>query len=349
MSFDYAAHFVLRSAQDDKGVFELCSDDKGGAVGERVKMKHWSFGRFLPALGLVMAVAGCASGGALPNAGGVPREMTARGDAASQALLYVSDTITGDVYVFSYPKAKLMQTLTGFTDPAGECVDKNGDVFVANTGQKNIIEYAHGGSSPKATLKDPGYFPVGCAVDPKTGNLAVTNVSPSSNAAGNVVVYLRAKGQPTGNYKNAAMPDPLLCGYDNAGNLFVDGAGQGGFAFAELRSGAKKLTNVSLNQPIANAGGVQWDGSHVAVGDQSTNTIYQFDVSGKTGKMVGSTQLGGATQVFQFWVQGGRVIGADAYGGDVKIWKYPVGGAAVKIVGGLYAPLGVTVSFARRS
>ncbi|HTA53388.1 MAG TPA: hypothetical protein VK755_01500, partial [Candidatus Acidoferrales bacterium] len=192
-------------------------------------MKHWSFGRFLPALGLVMAVAGCASGGALPNAGGVPREMTARGDAASQALLYVSDTITGDVYVFSYPKAKLMQTLTGFTDPAGECVDKNGDVFVANTGQKNIIEYAHGGSSPKATLKDPGYFPVGCAVDPKTGNLAVTNVSPSSNAAGNVVVYLRAKGQPTGNYKNAAMPDPLLCGYDNAGNLFVDGAGQGGF------------------------------------------------------------------------------------------------------------------------
>jgi DNA-binding beta-propeller fold protein YncE len=313
-------------------------------------MKDWSFGRSLPALGLAIVVAGCAGGGALPNAAGVRPEMTARGEAASQALLYVSDTITSDVYVFSYPKAKLMQTLTGFTDPAGECVDKNGDVFVANTGRNNIIEYAHGGMSPKATLSDPGYFPVGCAVDPKTGNLAVTNVSPSSSAAGNVVVYLHAKGQPTGNYEDAAMPGPLLCGYDDGGNLFVDGTGQSGaFAFAELRSGAKKLANVTLNQHIGNPGGVQWDGSHVAVGDQTTNTVYQFDVAGKTGKMVGSTQLGGATQVFQFWVQGKRVIGADAYGGDVKIWKYPAGGAALKTIGGLYAPLGVTVSFARRS
>lgn len=297
-----------------------------------------------------MAVAGCAGGGALPNAAGFPSEMTARGEAASSALLYVSDTVTSDVYVFSYPKAKLMQTLTGLTDPAGECVDKNGNVFVANTGRNNIIEYAHGGTSPKATLDDPGYFPVGCAVDPKTGNLAVTNVSPSSSAAGNVVVYLRAKDGPTGDYQDSAMPGPLLCGYDDGGNLFVDGTGQSGaFAFAELRSGAKKLTNVTLNQHIGNPGGVQWDGSHVAVGDQTTNTVYQFDVSGKTGKMVGSTQLSGATQVFQFWVQGKRVIGADAYGGDVKIWKYPAGGAAVKTIGGLYAPLGVTISFARRS
>jgi DNA-binding beta-propeller fold protein YncE len=313
-------------------------------------MQRWSFGRFLPALGLALTVAGCAGGGALPRAGGAQLETASRDDAASQNLLYVSDTVTSDVYVFSYPKAKLVQTLTGFTDPAGECVDKNGDVFVANTGRNNIVEYAHGGTSPKATLDDPGYFPVGCTVDPTTGNLAVTNESPSSSASGNVVVYLRAKGRPTGNYTDAAMPEPLLCGYDDAGNLFVDGDGQGNaFAFAELRRGAKKLANVTLNQDIANPGGVQWDGSHVAVGDQSTNTIYQFDVSGKRGRVAGSTQLGGATQVFQFWIAGARVIGADAYGADVGIWKYPAGGPAVKIIGGLYAPLGVTVSLARRS
>jgi DNA-binding beta-propeller fold protein YncE len=313
-------------------------------------MKGWSFWRLAPALSFAIAMAGCASGG-----GALPREGTslaamARSEAASQDLLYVSDTITNDVYVYSYPRAKLVHTLSGLTDPAGECVDRDGDVFVANTGRNNIIEYAHGATSLKATLDDPGYFPIGCSVDPTTGNLAVTNVSPSSSASGNVVVYLRAKGRPTGDYADAAMPDPLLCGYDDAGNLFVDGTGpSGAFAFAELRSGEKKLANVSLNQHIGNAGGVQWDGSHIAVGDQSTNTIYRFDVSGKQGKVAGSTQLGGATQVFQFWIAGAKVIGADAYAADVGIWKYPAGGAAVKIIDGLYAPLGVTVSLARHS
>jgi hypothetical protein len=320
------------------------------AVRGKGDMERWSYGRFLPALGLVLTVAGCAGGNALPRVGGVPLDMASRADAASQDLLYVSDTVTSDVYVFSYPKGKLLQTLTGFTDPAGECVDKKGDVFVANTGENNVVEYAHGGTTSKATLKDPGYFPIGCSVDPATGDLAVTNESPTSSASGNVVVYVRAKGSPTGNYTDSAMPEPLLCGYDDAGDLFVDGLGQTSpFEFAELRSGAKKLANVTLNRHIAHAGGVQWDGSHVAVGDQSTNTIYQVDVSGKHGKAVGSTQLGGATQVFQFWIAGAKVIGADAYGGDVGIWKYPAGGVPVKIIGGLYAPLGVTVSLARRS
>lgn len=99
-------------------------------------------------------------------------------------LLYVSDTETSNVYVFSYPKGKLVQTLTGFTDPAGECVNKNGDVFITNTGASNILEYAHGGSTVDSTLNDPGYFPTGCSVDPLTGNLAVTNFSTSSSGPG---------------------------------------------------------------------------------------------------------------------------------------------------------------------
>jgi hypothetical protein len=89
---------------------------------------------------------------------------------------------------------------------------------------------------------------------------------------------------------------------------------------------------------------VQWDGKYIAVGDQSTNTIYQFAISGKKGREVGSTVLGGATEVFQFWIEGSKVIGADAGASHVDIWKYPAGGAAIKTIGGLYAPLGVTVS-----
>ena len=69
--------------------------------------------------------------------------------------------------------------LSDSNSPYGECVDKAGDVFVAdfggNTGTPAILEYAHGGTKPIATLSDPGYYPESCSIDPTTGNLAVTN------------------------------------------------------------------------------------------------------------------------------------------------------------------------------
>ncbi|HEU5479584.1 MAG TPA: hypothetical protein VFU90_07100, partial [Candidatus Tumulicola sp.] len=176
--------------------------------------------------------------------------------AVTSDLLYVSDTDTSEVYVFSYPQGKPKGALTGFTDPAGVCVDAHGNVFVTNTGGFNVLEYAHGGTTPIATLKDAGYFPVGCSVDPKTGNLAVTNFATSSSTQGNVVIYKGAKGRPTGFYTNPNMSEMLLCGYDASGNLFVDGTTASSAAkFAELPSGKTKLVLLTLNQSIASPGG----------------------------------------------------------------------------------------------
>jgi hypothetical protein len=262
---------------------------------------------------------------------------------ARGALLYVSDTVSGDVYVFSYPKGKLQQTLTGFADPAGECVDANGDVFIANTGDSNIVEYAHGGTAPLATLKDKGYFPFGCSVDPTTGNLAVTNFSTTGSASGDVAIYKKAKGRAK-HYADRLMQNPLLCGYDSSGNLFVDGLAQSSTVVSELAHGAANLSDIVLDRTIYNPGGVQWDGKHVAIGDQSSNTIYQFRVKGGKAKTAGSTQLGGATMVLQFWIDGSKVAGADTYASDVGIWSYPQGGAEIKSIGGLYVPLGTTIS-----
>ncbi|MGA8575877.1 MAG: hypothetical protein WB609_09405 [Candidatus Cybelea sp.] len=292
---------------------------------------------------LVAACGGIAAQPALPT---VATEYSpSQGAAARGALLYVSDTSTSEVYVFSYPKGQLLNSLTGFQDPGGECVDANGNVFITNTGGSNIVEYGHGGSAPIAMLKDAGWFPIGCSVDPVSGNLAVSNFSSSSSGAGDVVIYKHAKGRPTGHYTDAKMNNMLLCGYDAAGNLFIDGLGQGSaFVLAELRHGGKALVNISVDQSIGNAGGVAWDGKYVAVGDQSTNVIYQFNVKGKKATKAGSTTLGGASEIFQFWIDGSKVIGADALGGDAGIWSYPAGGTPVKTIGGLYAPLGVVVS-----
>lgn len=289
-------------------------------------------------------LAGCGGGGAVVPLGTTPEG--ARRSAAGNELLFVSDTITSEVYVYSYPQGKLAYTLSGFTDPAGECAASNGDVFITNTGANNILEFAPNSQYPLEELKDPGYFPVGCSVDPATGNLAVTNFSPSSSTLGDVVIYKHAKGRPTGHYTDPNLAQPSLCGYDDAGNLFVDGQGasSGAFAFAELPKGGNKLKDITLDQQITFGGGVQWDGKYVAVGDQSNNTIYRFTISGRSGTKAGKTVLRGATQIFQFWIQGSKVVGADAYGGDVGRWQYPAGGRPVKVIGGLYAPLGVTVS-----
>src|SRR5271165_7025498 len=217
----------------------------------------------------------------------------AAGTRATAALLYISDTISNDVYVYSYPQGKLKTALSGFSEPAGECVDASGDVFIANTGGNNVLEYAHGGTAPIATLKDSGAFPVGCSIDPKTGSLAVTNFPISSSGQGDVAVYRKAKGRPH-RYADSAISQMLLCSYDGSGNLFADGlTSASAFAFAELPAGGKKLVDVTLDQSIGAAGGVRWDGKYVAVGDQSTSTIYQFNITGTTGKKVGSTQLGG--------------------------------------------------------
>jgi hypothetical protein len=44
-------------------------------------------------------------------------------EAKSQKLLYVSSDATKEVYIFEYPKLKLLTTLSGFESPEGLCSD----------------------------------------------------------------------------------------------------------------------------------------------------------------------------------------------------------------------------------
>jgi DNA-binding beta-propeller fold protein YncE len=310
---------------------------------------------------LAFALSACGGPGAAPDApnsaGVLPQQRAAAHDrpdrgrswmrdgAKGTSLLYVSDTETGDVYVFDYPKGKVAGAITGLEDPAGECVDANGNVFVTNTGGSNVLEYAHGGTSPIATLKDNGYFPVGCSVDPKTGNLAVTNFSSSSSGAGNIVVYKHAKGRPAKTYSDPNTPELLLCGYDDKGNLFADGlTSASGFSLLELPSGKSALLPITLDKNIASAGAVQRDGKYLAIGDQSTNVVDRFAIDSGKGTFKSTTTLKNAIAVFQFWIEGKNIVGPDSGNAVVDIWKYPAGGRATKSIRGVYVPLGAVVS-----
>ncbi|MEO7202139.1 MAG: hypothetical protein ABIZ82_06050 [Candidatus Tumulicola sp.] len=268
-----------------------------------------------------------------------------RNGVKNGALLYVSDTESGDVYVFNYPKGTPAGTITGLTDPGGECVDAKGNVFVTNTGGSNVLEYAHGGTAPIATLKDPGFFPIGCAVDPKTGDLAVTNFSSSSSGPGNIVIYKHAQGKPGKALTDANTPQFLLCGYDPSGNLYADGlTSASAFSLDELPAGKKALVPIALDKGIGNPGAVQWDGTFLAVGDQADNVVDRFAMASGTGTFQSSTALKNAVAIFQFWIQGGNIIGPDSGAASAEIWKYPAGGKPIKTVRGVYVPLGTVVS-----
>lgn len=269
--------------------------------------------------------------------------------AKSQALLYVSDNRT--VTLYSYPRGRLEGTLRGFYISSGECVDSKADVFIVNFGTNQVFEYAHGATKRLAVLDSPSEGPNGCSIDPLTGNLAVATLG--SNSSGAIEVYKAARGRPT-IYQDSKFQQFFFCGYDTNGNLFTDGLSAPGsayFAFAELPGGSSAFKNITLNQYIGFPGQVQWDGAHVAVGDESTPVIYQFHIRGGRGTMVGKTALAGATFFKQFWIQDETLILPNSYFGshslqsDALYYRYPAGGGPTKkITKGVRDAQGAVVS-----
>lgn len=266
---------------------------------------------------------------------------------SKEDLLYVSDSGADAVYVYRWRTGQLKGILTGFNGVNGLCVNQSGDVWITNAGASEIEEYAHGGTQPVAILSDPGEYPFACSVDPRSGNLAVTNLS-VSNGGGNIGVYPDAKGKPEA-YSDSAFYHYFSCGYDNQGNLFIDGVDRRKHVeFAELPLGSQVFTNIKLlhlPSKIYIAGGVQWDGKYIAIGSQlSPSAIYQVKVSGSRGTVVGSTLLNQSQVVTGFWKQGPKVIAPDALAGAIRFYNYPAGGDPTKVLSHKGEPVGAVVS-----
>ena len=272
--------------------------------------------------------------------------------AKGSSLLYVADTVGSAVNVYSAATFDPFGILVGFANPHAMCVDAAQDVYVPDSALDRITEYAHGAVEPKRTLADDHGDPVSCAVDPKSGDLAISNAVGPSSTLGSVIVYHGAKGSPA-KYTASGFQRYLFIGYDDTGNLFLDGLGSGSeVQLAELRKGKSTFKSIAMNQAILSPGAVVWDGAFLAVGDTLANTIYQFKVAGSKATVHGSTTLGGAAEVFQFWLTGGTskhpqatgVLGADFAAGAVYKWPYPAGGKPLKSITGLEGPEGVAIS-----
>jgi len=271
--------------------------------------------------------------------------------AQSEDLLYVAESATNEVDVLAYPSGKAVGKLTGFDGLAFLCADKSGDVFIPNYGRHQILEYAHGGTSPIAKLKDGTETPYSCALDPTSGNLAVANYE--SYSQNDVAIYEHAKGSP----HNHSLDQAYFCTYDPKGNLFVEGVGRGsypGIFLSRLPKGSRIFSSIALDVTPAYPNGLQWVANYLAIGTGTVagpstgdTYIYHVQIIDNVGRTIATTPLVETGPTNGFYIAGSTAI---VTGGvpptDTKLFAYPGGGAPKKSLAS-NDPAGVVVSFAK--
>jgi hypothetical protein len=271
-------------------------------------------------------------------------------------LLYVSNYTDNEVYVYSYPHGKLVRVLSGFEFPAGICPDRSGNVWIANFSGTTLVEYAHGGDKPIATLNAPkGFSPQECAIDPTTGNLAVVGFYRASPSTPDTVfVYAGGAGTPI--VHATPFADISFAAYDNKGNLFVDGVNNNTsppFVLAELQKRAthfKAISFGSSSPPSIYPGPIRWDGKYLAVGSPYRGFV-RYAIRNYTAIQQGTVQLSDVSSTFNAWIQGSTVAAVNIVGSypPVQVYNYPAGGKPIRIISAGFSgkPYGLAVSLAQ--
>jgi hypothetical protein len=207
---------------------------------------------------------------------------------------------------------------------SADCSDNRGNVFISEPTE--VVEFAHGGTTPIATYSVAYTPPVGCSVDPESGSLAVVN--------GAQVAVFPAGSQNSTSYNS--LLDAHFCGYDNAGNLFVSGNDGQNSGLSELPQGSSGFQKLTLDQSVDGPGQVQWDGQNLTYESNraGASTISRLSISGSSAEVIGQTRLKRIHRwLWQSWIYKDSVVAPysnrGSQGNIVGIWKYP-GGSLIK-------------------
>jgi hypothetical protein len=292
--------------------------------------------------------------------------------ATGHDLMYATDGVA-KVYVYTYPQGRHVGTLTGFTEPMGECVDTSGDIYVVSQGKGTeydrsaiITEYAHGGTQPIKTLT-AGLIGSSCAIDSVRGILAVAGSwdDYGTYSAAFALCGLDQSGSCNGEgyYTNNFNPFSM-CGYDAKGNLYLSTEGGTSPPHEEYlvrlpADYSEALEQISVNASLFDYNGpvsVQWDGKYVTVSsfpDHSPARLYRLRISGSSATVVGSTTLRSSNNTYtsQVWIQGKAVVVGDYFKGrdGVDQWAYPDATKPRRVVpNSIHPSYGLVVSVAAR-
>lgn len=236
--------------------------------------------------------------------------------------------------VFDYPTSdKVIEKLGGISEIQGECANVlfgagKKTFWATASGTDQIAEFKVGGSKPIKMLSTPsGDVPVGCGMDPATGNLAATIIN-----TGAVVIYTKASG--SGTVSQSPLIEAFFAGYDKGSNLYVDGFdNQGTFGFVELKKGSSTWETLSTSNSVEFPGEVQFDGKYITVNDQEAHDIFGYACKGTTCTLKRTVSLTGSSDCDQTWIGNGVVFCPDAGNLEVEVYKYPAGGSPIAILG----------------
>lgn len=172
-------------------------------------------------------------------------------------LMFASDSGLEEVDLYSLPSMKLKGQLTGFNYPQGLCSDTHGNVYVTDTNNTVVDEYSHAGVL-LAGYPDNYGLPVGCAVDPATGNLAVTDIVNDGSGPGEVQVFSSPSSQPQ-ILVNPNQYFYYFVGYGSGSVLWVSGRDASG-VYMLSRCGTTTCSAIDLTGgTLYFPGAVQWD------------------------------------------------------------------------------------------
>lgn len=271
-----------------------------------------------------------------------------KGAAKQPALLYITNDGNGTVTFYAYRNGNdlsLEGTLTGFSQPGQPCTDKSGNVYIPDFSLGTITEYAHGGTTPLQTINLHGLAATGCAVDLKTGDLAV-----STFVDGLVLIYRHGHDRPV-EYLPYYIDTPYFVAYDNAGNLFVIGFYFSNVGLAELPKDGDDFTSLTMSGfSITYPGPLQWGGDYLLVGDQGPgpSSVHQTTVSGFTVKNVKTLSFAESVDVTGFWKRGSsdnaKIATADSGSDAALVYSFPSMTVYGTIVDGISASFGATIS-----
>ena len=133
-------------------------------------------------------------------------------------LVYVSDVDFNTVTVFDRG-GQTVGRIGGLNGPEGLFVDADHNLWVANSGASQILEFARGATSPTKILSDKGGLPSDVTMCPN-GTLYVSNSKLSNARGGNILLYAPGSTRPTGKltFPHEFQAYFLTC--DAAGNIF---------------------------------------------------------------------------------------------------------------------------------
>jgi streptogramin lyase len=194
-----------------------------------------------------------------------------RSSGTKSPWLYVVGNLPDSVYAYDLGEPGFPQTLAitqGLSAPLGIALDDRGTVYVANSGNGTVTEYAAGQTSPSLTLTELA-TPVGVAVDRK-GSVFVSNRA----ALPGVAVYGRGQTVPSRYIIGNLVTSPAQLAFDATGNLYLaDNVG----GVSVLKRGSSAFASLQL-QGLSSPSGVAVDprDGNVFVSDVQTQMLQVY-------------------------------------------------------------------------